>query len=472
MHCQKLKTDILIIGSGPAGQKAAFQGAKLGKSVVLVEKDQFVGGACLNSGTIPSKSLREAILDFTNFYESSYYGQEYEPPKVSINDLNYRLEQVLQEERKLLLRQFKKNKIELISGTAEFANPHLVLVMSPDDELVAEVEADTIILATGSKPRNPIHVPFDDQVILDSTRLLAIDRVPKTMIVMGGGIIGSEYASFFAALGTKVTVVDKRDRILPLLDAEIGTHLQAALGELGLEFKGNLKPLSIQKISDGNAKEYARVTFEDGSQLEADVLLYALGRQANLDSLKIERAGLEQNQYGFLDVNPLYQSKVHHIYAVGDVIGFPALASTSMEQGRLAARHSQGVPIYNLMEKFPTGIWTIPEISTCGYTETELQKLGFRYEVGRAYYYEMARSHLAGNQPGMFKIIFHPETLEILGIHIIGRGACEVIHIGMVAMSFNAHLDYFVNTVFNYPTFAEGYRIAALNGINKVKHFV
>ncbi|MCH1429808.1 MAG: Si-specific NAD(P)(+) transhydrogenase [Chlamydiales bacterium] len=465
---EKIECDLAIIGSGPAGQKAAIQGAKLGKSVVVIEKDDHVGGACLNSGTIPSKSLREAILDFTNFYESNYYGKDFEAPKVSINDLNYRLNKVLEEQRTMILRQFKKNKIEFLKGGAEFKDPHVLYVKDEQGKILNEVHSKIIVLAAGSKPRNPIHVPFDDEVILDSTRLLSIEHLPKTLMVLGGGIVGSEYASFFAALGTKVTVVDKKSHLLPLLDAEIGTHLQASLTNLGLEFKGNVKPKEIIRSKENKAQ----VIMEDGSMLEADMLLYALGRVANADALNLAAANLEVNKWGFIDVNPLYQTSTSHIYAVGDLIGAPALASTSMEQGRLAVRHAFGVRICNLMDKFPLGIWTIPEISTCGYTEDQLKEKGFSYEVGRAYYYEMARNHLAGNQPGLFKILFHPETMEILGIHIIGRGACEVIHIGMVAMNFRAHLDYFVNTVFNYPTYAEGYRIAALNGINKIKHFI
>ncbi|SCA59057.1 Probable soluble pyridine nucleotide transhydrogenase [Chlamydiales bacterium SCGC AB-751-O23] len=464
---EKIECDLAVLGSGPAGQKAAIQGAKLGKSVVLIEKDEHVGGACLNSGTIPSKSLREAILDFTNFYESNYYGKDFETPDVSINDLNYRLNKVLEEQRSMILRQLKNNEISLLRGAGEFKDPHVIVVKDDTGNALYEVHAEIIILAAGSKPRNPTDVPFDDQVILDSTRLLSIDKVPKTLMVLGGGIVGSEYASFFAALGAKVTVVDKKDHLLALLDAEIGMHLQASLTTLGLDVKGGAKPVKIEKV-----KNKARVTLDDGEVLEADTLLYALGRIANIDLLNLGVTGLKVNEWGFIDVNPLYQTKVHHIYAVGDLIGSPALASTSMEQGRLAVRHAFGVKTCSLIDKFPIGIWTIPEISTCGYTEDQLKEKGFQYEVGRAYYYEMAKNHLAGNQTGLFKILFHPETMEILGIHIIGRGACEVIHIGMIAMDFNAHLDYFVDTVFNYPTYAEGYRIAALNGINKVKHFI
>jgi NAD(P) transhydrogenase len=459
-----LYVDYVVIGSGPAGQKAAIQAAKLGKEVVVVEKDDVPGGASLNSGTIPSKSLREAILDLTDFYERSFYAQGGAVRKVSINELNFRLNFVLEEQRKVLLRQFEKNKIRLIHGKAHFEDKlHLIVVGK--EQQVLRIKAQHFLIATGSKPRNPIHVPFDHEKILDSTRLLSIDHVPKTLIVLGGGIIGSEYASFFAALGTEVTVIDKRNHMLPLLDSEIGLHLQKALANLGLKFVGNKDVESIRKETD-----HVVVSFQDGADVRADVLLYALGREANVQGMHLEQIGISVDKTGYIPVNALFQTALPHIYAAGDVIGPPALASTSMEQGRLAARHAFGAPTHHFPSLYPIGIYTIPEISSCGYTENELEALGFRYEVGRGYYYEIARNQISGNDFGMFKILFHADTLEILGIHIIGRAATELIHIGQVAMSFNARIDYFIDQVFNYPTYAEGYRIAALNGFNKVKH--
>lgn len=462
---EELYADYVVIGSGPAGQKAAIQAAKLGKSVIIVERDGFPGGASLNSGTIPSKSLREAILDLTDFYKRSFYGQADVVKKVSINDLNFRLNKVLEEQRKILLRQFEKNKIRLIHGIAKFEDPHHVLIVDSSHRILYQIRFSSCLIATGSKPRNPIYVPFDHEKILDSTRLLDIDHVPKTMIVLGGGIIGSEYASFFAALGTEVTVVDKRDHLLPLLDTEIGLHLQKALSGLGLKVLGNKEPERIERMSD-----HVLVKFKDGTSLESEVLLYALGREANVDQMQIENVGISLDSHGYIPVNALFQTIMPHIYAAGDVIGAPALASTSMEQGRLAARHAFGAQTHHFPTFYPIGIYTIPEISSCGYTEDQLKTLGFRYEIGRAYYYEIAKNQIVGNDPGMFKILFHADTLEILGIHIIGRAATEVIHIGQVAMSFNARIDYFIDQVFNYPTYAEGYRIAALNGFNKVKH--
>jgi NAD(P) transhydrogenase len=462
---EELYADFTVIGSGSAGQKAAIQAAKLGKNVIILEKDPHPGGASLNSGTIPSKSLREAILDLTDFYERSFYGRNRAIREISINDLNYRLNIVLEEQRKMLLRQFEKNKIRLIHGSARFQDKNHVVVIGERGSPQFRITADYSLIATGSKPRNPINVPFDKEKILDSTRLLSIDHVPKTLIVLGGGIIGAEYASFFAALGTEVTVIDKREHLLPLLDHEIGIHLQKALSTIGLKFIGNKEIEDIQRVDD-----HVEVCFKDGGKMQGDMLLYALGREANVDKLRIENVGISLDRSGYIPVNALFQTVVSNIYAAGDVIGAPALASTSMEQGRLAARHAFGAQTHHFPSFYPIGIYTIPEISSCGYTESELKELGFRYEIGRAYYYEIARNQIVGNDPGMFKILFHAETLEILGIHIIGRAATEVIHIGQVAMSFNARIDYFIDQIFNYPTYAEGYRIAALNGLNKVKH--
>lgn len=460
---EKLVVDFVVIGSGAAGQKAAIQAAKLGKKVLIVEKDPYPGGSCLNSGTIPSKSLREAILDLTRYNERSFIGGSC-VREVHLADLNSRLQTVLEGERDILHRQFKKNRILYIHGHARFENPHEVIILGENRTLKYFVRADFFLIATGSRPRNPEHIPFDDRVILDSSRLLSIDKIPKTMLVLGGGIIGSEYASFFSILGTKVTLIDKRERMLPGLDAEIGIHLQAGLKDGGLEFIPKKVTDKIERTEKG-----AKVTCTDGSTFEADVLLYALGRKANVEDLHIENANLLLNDKGYLQVNDHFQTNMPHIYAAGDVIGYPSLASTSMEQGRLAALHAFGTPTHPFPQFFPLGIYTIPEISSAGMTEEEIIEKGFRYEVGRAYYYEIARSHITGSSNlGMFKILFHAETREILGVHIIGRSATEVIHIGCVAMSFGAKLDYFVDQVFNYPTFAEGYRIAALNGLNKI----
>lgn len=463
-NMEEWEFDFVVIGSGPAGQKGAIQAAKLGKKVAIIEKDTVPGGACLNSGTIPSKSLREAIIDLSRFNERSFYGK-FAETKVTINDLNYRLNTVLEGEREILARQFKKNKIKYLTGRACFENPHCLSVISEEFLINHPIKASKILISTGSIPRNPLNVPFDNEIILDSNRLLQMAKVPKTMVVLGGGIVGTEYGSFFAALGTEVTILDKRDRLLPLLDKEIGCHLQVGLREIGLKFAPRKIPKMIYRENNKGI-----VLCEDGTIFEGEVVLYALGREANVSDLAIENAGLSLNKDGYLDVNENFQTKVQSIYAAGDVIGYPALASTSMEQGRLAARHAFGARTHPFPTFFPLGIYTIPEISCCGKNEEELIKEEIPFEVGRAYYYEIARSHIAGaSQFGLFKLLFHKETLEILGAHIVGRSATELIHIGQVAMTFRAKIDYFVDQVFNYPTFAEGYRIAALNGLNKLK---
>lgn len=458
--------DVAVIGAGPAGQKAAIQCVKLGRRTLVIDKQIFPGGACLTTGTIPSKSLRAAIVDYTRFYQRGFQTtDECQKEEITIQDLNNRLDKVMSDERNMIARQFHRNHVRFIQeGKAHFKTPHVLLVSDDAGNILYRIKAKNYIIATGSKPRQPINVPFDGEVILDSSSLLAISKIPKTMLVLGGGIIGSEYASFFSALGTRVTIADKKDHILPFIDSEIGIHLQTALTELGLKFLRRKSPSKIERIEN-----HAVVTFDDGSVAEADVLLFALGRTANVGDLEIVNAGIEVNEKGYVVVNNNFQTSANHIYAVGDVIGGPCLASTSMEQGRLAARHVCRVEAKSFPETYPIGIYTIPEISSTGYTEDELKNMGFHYEVGRAYYYEIARSHIVGSHTGMLKLVFHAETLEVLGVHVIGRSATEVIHIGQVAMLFHAKIDFFINQVFNYPTFAEAYRVAALNGMNKIE---
>lgn len=465
---EELYFDLVVIGSGPAGQKAAIQGAKLGKKVLVIEKDKDPGGNSLYSGTIPSKTFRESILTLTRFFEE-WAVPEKQQKKIlnfSMEEVNERMQKVIEDEKEVVLRQIRRNGVRVIRGTAHFESPNILLINNQEGQPVYQIKSQFFVIATGSKPRNPKDIPFDGSIIHDSTSLLRMEKIPKSMLVLGGGIIGSEYASYFAALGTEVTVIDRRANILPMLDTEIGVHLQTALTDIGLKFIGNAE-INEVKIVDGQAC----VCFQDGSCLTGETLLYALGRTANIDFLHIENAGILTNEKGYIIVNALFQTNLPHIYAVGDVIGGPSLASTSMEQGRLATRHAFGCEIHYFPTFYPIGIYTIPEISSCGYTEDELKALGMHYEIGRAYYYEIARSHIAGDNLaiGMFKLLFHAETREILGVHIIGRNATEVIHIGQLAASFNAKIDYFVDQIFNYPTYAEGYRIAALNGLNKVK---
>lgn len=456
--------DIAVIGSGPAGQKAAIQAAKLGKSVCVIEQDHFIGGASLNSGTIPSKSLREAILTFSQFYErhSPFNPQDFKEKVANMlpdtGQLQYRLRQVWDKQRAILYAQFERNGVELIRGSASFCSPTQLDVQGH-----GVVSAQIIVIATGSEPRHPVAVPFDQDVILDSTQLLALQTIPRSLIVLGGGIVGTEYASFFAALGTSVSVFDKRDRILSLLDHEIGEAMAAFLARTGLIFSGGKRPEKIEKRSG-----MGYVTFEDGSTACAEKILCAMGRVAHTSSLALEKAGITINAQGFIPVNLSFQTEVPHIYAVGDVIGHPALASTSMEQGRYAIRAALELPQAPFPKVFPVGIYTIPEISCIGETEESLQNQGIGYVVGRASYDELARGFVSGSLEGLFKLLFAKEDGRLLGAHIVGRHATEIIHVAQTAMAFGATAAFFVKEIFNYPTFVEGYRVAALDALNQL----
>ena len=459
------KVDFLVVGSGPAGQKGAIQASKSGLKTVVVEGWE-AGGSSLWTGTIPSKALREAILDLTNFQTRSFYASRSSLPKegeVSISDLNFRVKWVAEHLKETLSRQLTKNRIEVVRGFAKFEDPHTVAVYEKD-EIIRRFEAEKILLTPGSKPRCPDSVHFDGKRIFNSTQLLSMDVVPESMIVIGAGVIGAEYASMFSILGTKVTLVDKRSRILPYVDREIGSHLQIALEENKLRFIGNKDYKTVFIENDE-----AVVEFIDGSELRASTALIAAGREANVGCLGIENAGLEVSPSGYLDVNEHYQTKVDHIYAAGDIIGGPCLSSIGYVEGRLAALNACGQSIDRFQQSNPIAIYTIPEISSIGKTEEELKEEGLDYEVGRAYFYEVSRSVITGSENGLCKILFDPKNFTLLGAHIIGQGASELIHIAQLAISFNAKIDYFIDHTFNFPTFAEMYRIAALNGINKVE---
>ena len=456
--------DIVIIGSGPSGQQAAIQAVKLGKKVAVVERLPDPGGNCLYNGTIPSKTLREAILELTRFHEKSFYGDKEEIQKVNISDLNHRLWQVIDEERRVVIDLFKKYSIDFLEANAQFLDPYTLELCDIDGKKTHSLKADLLFIATGSKPRHPTDVPFDDEVILDSTRLFENSSGAENDDRFGRGRNRfKKYGSFFAALGTQVTIVDKQKNLLPSLDIEIGQYLHTELKRLGVKFIGEVLAEKIWRD-----KDKACVSLSNGRVLEADTLLFALGRTANVTELKIENAGIATDEKGYISVNDHFQTTTPHIYAVGDVIGGPCLASTSMEQGRLAAKHACKISTDPFPRFFPKGIYTIPEISSYGHTEEELKEMGFHYEVGKANYSEIAKSHISGSTHGMFKILFHKETREILGVHIIGRNATEVIHIGQIVQSINGKINFFATHIFNYPTYAEGYRIAALDGLSKL----
>jgi NAD(P) transhydrogenase len=458
--------DLVIIGSGPGGQKAAIQAAKLGKSVCVVEKMQFVGGVAINTGTIPSKALREAVLDYTTGFLKKV------DRKASLATLTESCQRVIKAEIDVVGQHFASNGIELLHGAGSLESDKTVVVTG--EHAVEKVGADHILIATGTVPSRPTNVPFDGCKILTSDEVLKLPSLPRTMIVVGGGVIGTEYASMLAALGVRVTLIEGRPRLLDFLDQEIVEALQYHFRQAGMTLRLGEKVVSIRMVEPppgprASDDTMVEATLESGKTLRADCLLYSIGRQGATEGLNLAAAGLESDERGRIKVNEHYQTSQPNIYACGDVIGFPALASTSMEQGRLAACHMFGEPTVSVPDLFPFGIYSIPEISMVGWTEDRLTAAGIPYEAGIAQYKEIARGQLLGDDIGMLKLLIHQESHTILGVHAIGTGATELIHIGQAVMAFKGTVEYFVNTVFNYPTLAECYKVAALNGLNKLR---
>ncbi len=463
---ETLIVDLAVVGAGPAGQKGAIQGAKAGKSAVIIDRLGLLGGSCLHQGTIPSKALRMAILDLSGFLQSIYFGGEtLTRHEISMGDLQARLNRVIDDEVAELRRQCETNGVQMVYGAARFVDEHLLEVTDLDGKTTHQIVAANVLIATGSHPRHPIDIPADDQVFMDSDEVFRMERIPDKMIVVGGGVIGCEYATMFAALGVEVVLMDRRTGIMRMLDKEIGEIFATYIKEIGVDLRLGLAIEEITHSPDGQAM----VKIRGGEEVTAPYLFYSMGRIANVEGLNIEEAGIELNENGNIPVNALFQTVCPHIYAAGDVIGPPSLASTSMEQGRLAVRNAFLLSSHHFPEVFPVGIYTVPEISCVGPTEEELQEKGIHYEVGRASYHEIARGPIAGDTTGMIKLLFHAETLEVLAAHIVGTNATEIIALGQMAINFRARIDYFVDQVFNYPTFAEGFRIAALNGLNKVQ---
>ncbi|TLY20319.1 MAG: Si-specific NAD(P)(+) transhydrogenase [Nitrospirae bacterium] len=456
--------DLVVIGSGPAGQKAAIQAAKLRKRVAVIEKERTLGGSCINTGTLPSKTLKDAIYYLHGFKLRSFTNITYSLKKnMTLRDLMARKDLVIKHEQEVITDQLERNDVEIVQGTASFVDPHTLKVSakSGNEDLLT---APFIVIATGSHTRRPEEIPFNDVTICDSDSILATEVIPKSMIVMGGGVIGCEYASMFAAYGIKVTLFDKRNDLLRFVDQEIVQALIYHLRTNGVTMR------LAEELDKVTTDERGQVvtTFKSGKTIVTDMLLYAMGRIANTDELNLAAVGITPDKMGQLKVNEHYQTEVPNIYAAGDVVGFPALAATSMEQGRLAACHAFHVEQSTLPKVLPYGIYTIPEISTVGKTEEELTKEGVPYEIGRAFYKEIARGQIVGDLEGLLKLIFHRTTLELLGVHIIGDGATELVHIGQAVLTYGGKVDFFVHNVFNYPTLAECYRTAALDGINRL----
>jgi NAD(P) transhydrogenase len=455
--------DLIVIGSGPAGQRAAIQGAKLGKRVALVEKREVVGGVCINTGTIPSKTMREAVMHLSGYQYQNIYGMNYRvKEKITMSDLVFRVQHVIKTEIDVTQAQLSRNGIEMLTGTASFIDAHHLRVENSRGQ--ADYEAGTIVIATGTKPAASATVPINDRTILSSDQIFSLSCIPRTLIVVGGGVIGTEYTSMFAALGVRVILIEKRPRLLEFADSEMIEALCYHLRDNRVTLRLNEEVASVEEAPDGTVI----ANLESKKKITGDALLYAVGRQGNVDDLNLAAAGLEADARGRIAVNSEYRTAQPHIFAVGDVIGFPSLASVSMEQGRIAASHAFGASTASDPASYPYGIYTIPEMSFVGKTEEQLTDEDVPYEVGVAYYREIARGQIRGDTTGRLKIIFHRETKEILGVHIIGEGASELVHIGQAVLSLKGTIDYFVNTVFNYPTLAECYKAAAFNGLNKL----
>lgn len=468
-----LNYDLAVIGTGPAGQRAAINAAKMGKRVVIIDRTHAVGGACIHTGTIPSKAMREAVLHLTGFRMRGIYGMSYQVKSdITMHDLIFRCEHVIRNEMDVIKAQMRRNNVEMRIGHARFVDPHRLAIHGPQSR--EEITADYIIIATGSRPARPASVPFEPGRIIDSDGILQMEEIPRSMIIVGGGVIGVEYACMLAVLGVRITLIDQRPRLLEFIDAEIGEALQFHMRQLGIrlllgEAVSEVLPDVAPPSGGGSVGGETAVAavLESGKRVYGRTLMFSVGRRGATDDLNLEAAGLKADERGRIRVNEHYQTAVPHIYAAGDVIGFPALASTSAEQGRRASCHAFGIATDRCPKVMPYGIYTIPEISMVGRNEVELTEAQTPYEVGVARYREIARGQLLGDDRGMLKLIFHQNTHELLGVHILGEGATELVHIGQVALELNAPVEYFVDAVFNYPTLAECYKVAALDGINR-----
>jgi NAD(P) transhydrogenase len=460
--------DLVVIGSGPAGQRAAIAAAKLDKKVALVEHRQVVGGVCINTGTIPSKTLREAVLHLSGYRERGIYGASYTVKhNITIQDLLFRTSHVIRHEIDVTRHQLLRNRVEMFEASAGFVDDHTVRMTNLNGKGHRDVSAASVVIACGTHATKDAHIPFDGQRVFISDDVLTLDKLPRSLAVVGAGVIGAEYATIFAALGIRITLIDKRTTLLPFIDTEITQALAYNMHQNRVTLRLGEEVSGIEVFSDDRG-QHVRIKLASGKQVVTDAALYSIGRTGATEKLNLDAAGVKSDSRGRVQVNENYQTSVPHIYAVGDVIGFPSLASTSMEQGRLAASHSFGVQAKSMPGLFPYGIYTIPEISTVGKTEAELTEAGVPYEVGKARYNEIARGQIIGDTGGLLKLLFHYDTRELLGVHIIGEGASELIHIGQAVLALGGTVDYFVNTVFNYPTLAECYKTAAFDGLNRL----
>jgi NAD(P) transhydrogenase len=459
--------DVLVLGSGPGGQKAAIATAKLGKRAAVVERRDMIGGVCINTGTIPSKTLREAVLYLTGLNQREMYGASYRVKEdITVADLLSRTQHVIGREIEVIRSQLGRNHVAILPGMGRFLDDHTVEVLDGTGR-ETKVTADKIVIATGTQPARPSTVAFDERTVIDSDGILALERVPQSMIVVGAGVIGIEYASMFAALGCKVTVVESRERMLEFCDLEVVEALKYHLRDLAVTFRFRETVAAVERHAHG-----AIAVLESGKKIPAEVVMYSAGRQGMTSRLGLENAGLAADKRGRVPVDEFFRTEKPHIYAVGDVIGFPALAATSMEQGRLAAYHACGEPVAPMSTQQPIGIYTIPEISFIGKTEDQLTEERIPFEVGVSRYRELARGQIIGDSYGVLKLLVSPEDRSLLGVHVFGTGATELVHIGQAVMGCGGTVDYLVDAVFNYPTLAESYKVAALDATNKMRQII
>ena len=451
--------DLVVIGSGPSGQKGAIAAAKLRKKVAIIEREpRSVGGVCLHTGTVPSKTMREAILFLTGYRQRGVYTQRFaEKRRIRMDSLRKKLFEVVERERNVIVDQLERNFVDTYYGNAEFIDANSIQV---DGNIL---HSENFLVATGTKPSRPDHVPFDGARIFDSDEILTIKEIPRSMVVIGGGVIGLEYGIMFAVLGVKVTIVDGRKQLLNFCDSEVVDHLIFSARALGIVFRLGENVVSVETLDERNVM----VELESQKRILGETVFFSVGREGDTASLNPTAAGLTTCKRGKLECNEYFQTSVPNIYAVGDVIGFPSLASTSMEQGRQAVNHIYGTK-YQRPDHIPYGLFTIPEIAMIGKTEENLTAEKVPFEVGIAKFEELAKSQISGEHAGILKILFHRETRELLGVHIIGSTATEIIHIGQMLIAFGGKIDYFCDTIFNHPTIAEAYKVAAFDGINRL----
>jgi NAD(P) transhydrogenase len=455
--------DLVVIGSGPGGQRAAIQAAKAGKRAAVVEKQTMVGGVCINTGTIPSKTMREAVLHLSGFYNQAFYGSNYHVKEnITMSDLNFRVTRVIENEAAVLQDQLKRNGVDLYHGVGSFTDAHNIRVENTTG--FSELQAEYVVIAVGTKPASNAKVSINGRNIVNSDQILNMPTIPKTLIVVGGGVIGVEYACMFSTLGVRVIIVEKRPRLLEFADSEMVEALSYGMRDRRATMRLNEEVESVEEMPDG--KVVANLVSK--KRIVADALLYAVGRQGNIDKLNLQAAGVDSDDRARIKVDEEFRTTQKNVFAVGDVIGFPSLASVSMEQGRLAAAKAFGLQVKSDPEGYPYGIYTIPQISFIGKTEEQLTEEDVPYEVGVAYYREIARGQISGHTEGRLKLLFHRETLDLLGVHIFGEDAAELLHIGQAVLLLKGKITYFIHTVFNYPTLAECYKVAAFNGLNRL----